>query len=232
SGGEKSGGEKSGGEKSGGEKSGGESGGKGKGKDGSGDSKKAGGPHGGGKGTGVPSIDPGDSSPAGADEADADGNANGKKPDGVIAPDATNQNQTEKITPDDPQADDAAHAASLALNRLKKELDRGEVNQKLLEELGWTESELKTFVDRMQRQLQERELNTQQQKEKTISQKSFDAMLKGLDINSVGSTREGRTDRDSDQTDTTMRQSTPPARYRQLVEGYQLSISGSKNTNP
>ena len=134
--------------------------------------------------------------------------------------------------PADPQADDAAGAAALAIKRLQQELERGNVDPKLLEELGWTESEIKSFADRLQKQLAQREVNAQQQKAKSISEKSFDAMLKGLDINSTGSTRQGRADRDRDQQDTTTRQSAPPSRYKQLVEGYQRSVSGAKDSKP
>ena len=140
--------------------------------------------------------------------------------------------ETKPSKPADPQADDAASAAALAIKRLQKELDRGKVDPKLLDELGWTETEMKSFVDRMQKQLEQRELNAQQLKEKSISEKSFDAMLKGLDINSTGQTRQGRTEYDRDQQDTTTRQSAPPSRYKQLVEGYQRSVSGAKDNKP
>ena len=100
------------------------------------------------------------------------------------------------------------------------------------EELGWTESEIKSFAERLQKQLTLREVNAQQQKEKSISDKSFDAMLKGLDLNSSGTTRQGKADRDRDQQDTTTRQSAPPSRYKQLVEGYQRSVSGAKDGKP
>ena len=153
-------------------------------------------------------------------------------PDGKEPPEGTQPNEPAPARPADLQADDAAGAAALAIKRLQKELERGDVDRKLLEELGWTESEIKSFADRLQKQLAQREVNTQQQKEKSISEKSFDAMLKGLDINSAGSTRKGGTDRDRDQQDTTTRQSSPPSRYKQLVEGYQRSVSGVKDGKP
>jgi hypothetical protein len=57
-------------------------------------------------------------------------------------------------------------------------------------------------------------------------------MLKGLDLESTGTTRQGSSDRDRDQQDTTIRQSAPPGRYKQLVEGYQRSVSGAKDSKP
>lgn len=209
---EKGGGEKGSGEKGSGEKSGGKQSGAGKG--------------------GVSTIDHSDPDTTRKDEQAEEGPGNGGMPNGKEPSDGSQPNEPIPAQPADPQADDAAGAAALAIKRLQKELERGEVDPKLLEELGWTESEIKSFADRLQKQLAEREMNAQQQKEKTISQKSFDAMLKGLDIKSTGSSREGRGDRDRDQQDTTTRQSAPPSRYKQLIEGYQRSVSGAKDGKP
>jgi collagen type III alpha len=153
-------------------------------------------------------------------------------PDGTERPEITQSEAQERVQPADPQADDAASAAALAIKRLQQDLDRGHVDPKLLDELGWTESEMKLFADRLQKQLAQRATNAQQQRERSISEKSFDAMLKGLDLESTGSPREGRTDYDRDQQDTTTRQSNPPSRYKQLVEGYQKSVSGAKDSKP
>jgi hypothetical protein len=126
--------------------------------------------------------------------------------------------------PPDTEVENAARAAGLALRRLQQQLDRGEVDQKLLDELGWTREELESFVKRMQSQLADRELN-QQQPEKSLSQKSFDEMLRSLGINESGTSRDGNSARDRQRQDTTIRQSTPPARYRNSFEAYQRSLS-------
>lgn len=127
--------------------------------------------------------------------------------------------------PPDTEVENAARAAGLALRRLQQQLDRGEVDQKLLDELGWTREELEAFVKRMQAQLAERELNQQQQNEKNLSQKSFEEMLRSLGINESGTSRDGGSARDRQRQDTTIRQSTPPARYRNSFEAYQRSLS-------
>ena len=229
SGGEKSGSEKSGGEKSGSEKSGGEkSGGKSSESNGNSPSES----EEGGPGTGQRTIGRADPNTTGTDEQGEEGPGNGGIPDSKEPPEGSQPKEPVPAQPADPQADDAAGAAALAIKRLQQELERGNVDPKLLEELGWTESEIKSFADRLQKKLAQREVNAQQQKAKSISEKSFDAMLKGLDINSTGSTRQGRADRDRDQQDTTTRQSAPPSRYKQLVEGYQRSVSGAKDSKP
>ncbi|MFM7835451.1 MAG: hypothetical protein ACKPJD_26950, partial [Planctomycetaceae bacterium] len=89
------------------------------------------------------------------------------------------------------EVDQAAQAAGLALKRLQKELERGEVDPELLQELGWTKDELSKFADRMQQQLDEREQNEQQAREKSLSQKSFEEMLRSLGIGGSGAAREG-----------------------------------------
>ena len=136
--------------------------------------------------------------------------------------------QTQDQTKPDPQdVDRAAKAANLALRRIRQDLDRGRVDKQLLEELGWTEQQLQDFTDRMEKRLQERSLNSQQQQEQTLSQKSFDEMLRSLDLQSSGSSRIGDSSRDRDRVDTTLRRSVPPAKYRQAFEAYQRSLSGA-----
>ncbi len=230
-GGEKGGGEKGGGEKGGGEKGGGEKGGGGEGlgKPGEGESSSDSPGQGGEGGKRTKKIGGSEANTTRPDVDGEPGQGEGGMPDGDGRSDNAQSKDAKPPKPADPQADDAASAAALAIKRLQKELDRGKVDPKLLEELGWTEAEMKSFVDRMEKQLEQRELNAQQQKEKSISEKSFDAMLKGLDINSTGQTRQGRTEYDRDQQDTTTRQSVPPSRYKQLVEGYQRSVSGAKD---
>jgi len=244
SGGEKSGGEKSGGEKSGGEKSGGEkSGGEKSGGEKSGGEKSGGEKSGGEKSGGEESG--GEQSSSSEEPGERGDSSSSQKAGGRVGSGAGRPNpggsgqesdepggggpgQESKARPNDPQVDDAAKAAGLALRRLQKDLERGEVDPKLLEQLGWTKDELKSFVDRMQKQLEERELNDQQQRERSLSQKSFEEMLRSLDVESTGKTREGSSAKDRDQQDTTGRQSTPPGRYRQQYEMYQRSVSGVK----
>jgi len=113
----------------------------------------------------------------------------------------------------------------LTIRRLSKDLERGTVDRDLLDQLGWTEDELKSFVNRMQEQLAERQQNQQADKERSLSQKSFDEMLRSLDLNSTGETRTGRTDRQLEQTDTTIRRSPPPAKYREWQKMYERSLN-------
>ncbi len=238
---EKSGGDKSAGDKSGGGKAGGGKAGGGKsdgGKSGGGKASEAGkgGTSGGGSGVSGSRL-PGDTNPreasddsdekqkgnavggAGPQDDDAQKNNDGVG-DGNEAPEATK--------PNDQQIDQAAKAAGLALKRLDEEIQRGEIDPKLLEELGWTQEDVRAFLERMQKQLDEREVTEQVRREKSLSQRSFEEMLKSLDVHSTGKTREGTASKDRDQQDTTGRQSTPPNKYKQRFLDYQRSQSGLK----
>jgi collagen type III alpha len=226
-GGEKPGGEKPGGEMPGGEKGGGEKGGKGqgsgKGGDKPGKSGENGSPGGKGTNTGSTSSGRGKGSPSSFEAAgDGDPGAKNQNPDGA---DGKSENVTE-----DPAVDEAAKAAGLALERLQQDLERGKVDPKLLEQLGWTEAELKDFADRLQEQLAEREQNSQQERENELAQKSFEEMLRSLNVRSGGKSRDGSTRRDRDQQDTTNRQTAPPARYQQLYDMYRRSTPGAAPT--
>lgn len=76
--------------------------------------------------------------------------------------------------------DHAKQAADLVLKRLEQQLERGDVSEDLLKELGWTESEMKSFVDRMRQQLsQNRDELTA---EEAVRQRQFEEMLKNMNF--------------------------------------------------
>ncbi|MFO0134860.1 MAG: hypothetical protein ACK56U_14815 [Planctomyces sp.] len=242
--GEKSGGQQSGGQQSGNAEAGGKSGNK----------SQGGGqqPGGGGQGpTGQPGASGGVHTGGGNPSSDtADGPRKsgaagtgrrqpgaGQGPDdnpGPVDPAAAGpaESQNDSAQERKTEVDEAAQAAGLALKRLQKDLERGEVDPELLKELGWTKDELAKFADRMQQQLDEREQNEQQQREKSLSQKSFEEMLRSLGIGGSGAAREGDARRDRERQDTTIRNSAPPSRYRSSYEAYRRSLStGRPGTN-
>ena len=249
-------GQKSGEQKSGGQQSGGQQAGSGKAGGKSGSPSQGGGqqPGGGGQGpTGEPGASGGVHTGGGSPSSDSpdgparsgvagagrrqptagqgpDDNPDAVDPAGAAgSPESANDAARDHKT----EVDEAAQAAGLALKRLQKELERGEVDPELLKELGWTKDELAEFADRMQQQLEEREQNEQQQREKSLSQKSFEEMLRSLGVGGSGAAREGDARRDRDRQDTTIRNSTPPSRYRSSYEAYRRSLStGRSSTTP
>jgi collagen type III alpha len=254
-GGDKAGGDKAGGDKAGGDKAGGESGGskansegsgeEGNGKSGSGgksespesDASKSGGTGGaeGQKdrghlnrdGVGVGKDNMGGASGASAPIGDTRSEAGAQPEDG----DRPGADKPEAV-PDAPgrqDADDTARALDLSLRRLENDLKSGKMDPERLKELGWTESELKDFVARMQKQLKERSVTEQELKEQSLSRQSFEETLRSLSLKSADRNRAGRNDSDRQQQETTARQTKPPGRYSDRYRLYQKSISGSES---
>ena len=114
----------------------------------------------------------------------------------------------------------------MVLKRLQKELERGQVDQELLEELGWTEDQLKAFSDRIQQQLNS--LNDESRKDdvsEKLKRRRVEELLKSLDLTSKSGERVGSRTRDREQQDTTSRRSPPPSRYKDWQEMYQKSLT-------
>ncbi|MEZ6126919.1 MAG: hypothetical protein R3C49_27695 [Planctomycetaceae bacterium] len=138
--------------------------------------------------------------------------------------------------PDDVQVTDAAQAADLVLKRLKQDLDRGTVDQDLLNELGWSEDQLKAFQDRMQQQLETLKQRPDADarscccRSEQLQQQRVQELLKSLNLKDPGQDRIGRSENDVERQDTTARQSAPPARYRDRLKQYQRSLSEGRRT--
>jgi len=127
---------------------------------------------------------------------------------------------------DDPNVQDAAKAANLVLKRLQKDLERGKVDQKLLDELGWTEDQLEAFSERMQKQLETlKDEAAADSKSQQLQRRRVEELLKSLDLEASPQERVGRTNRDIEKQDTTSQRSRPPAQYKDLLELYQRSLS-------
>ena len=72
----------------------------------------------------------------------------------------------------------AKKSADLALDKLRDQLDRGEVDDELLKELGWTEEQARRFADRLADQLAA-DPDAADPRE-AARQKQFEEMLKAL----------------------------------------------------
>ncbi len=114
-------------------------------------------------------------------------------------------------------------AANLVLQRLQKELERGEVDDDLLKELGWTPDDLRKFSDRLQRQLQKK--NSEQTPESLARRRQFEEMLKGLDLKSTGSKRRSTVTKKQSIDGIGSRRLPVPAEYREAYEAYTKSLS-------
>jgi hypothetical protein len=109
-------------------------------------------------------------------------------------------------------------AAELVLQKLKNNLERGDVDPALLKELGWTEDDMRRFVERLGLEL---ETPTDDNSPEALARRQqFEEMLKSLDLRRSGSKRAAgqQPTRSVEQIDT--RRSTAPAEYRKAWETY------------
>jgi hypothetical protein len=108
-------------------------------------------------------------------------------------------------------------AAELILQRLQKNLERGDIDPALLEELGWTEAEMRRFVERLGKQLQR---DADDSPEAEARRLQFEEMLKSLDLRRTGAKRAAGEvpKRSVEQVDS--RRSVAPAEYRKAWETY------------
>lgn len=126
---------------------------------------------------------------------------------------------------DEAVLEDRLKATNLVLKKLKEELDRGEVDDELLQKLGWTEADMKRFVERMQRQVRNEGDNPAAQ----ARRRQFEEMLKSLNLKSSGSRREAGDAPKQSATDFTDRRVPPPAEYRRQFEELTRRLSGQRH---
>jgi len=149
--------------------------------------------------------------------AERGGAGEGDDPDG---PDASGDGEADAGPDgaDDPDLESAKKATDLVLKKLERELKRGEVDAELLEELGWTEEQMKKFSERMRRQLNQ---NDQDDSAESLARrKQFDELLKSLNVKSKGTSRRDRNQRNRVLESGGSRRLPVPAAYRELYEDY------------
>jgi len=169
-----------------------------------------------GSSTGSKSDNPQGSSATNGGEAAADGDQ----------PAGTGDN------PNLPEAEDAnleygKEAANLVLKRIKDELKRKEVDQELLNELGWTKEEMKQFSERLQKQLQIPDTN-QQTPESLARKRQFEEMLKSLKPASSAARRERTSTRKQTNESLGPRRLPVPEEYREAYEAFTRGLAEKK----
>jgi len=124
--------------------------------------------------------------------------------------------------------EDRRKAAELVLNQLQEDLDRGEVDPKLLEELGWDKDNLKQFQRRMADYLR----NQNGGEQKSLKQRQFDEMLRNMRLDGARNAREGQTG-GTESLDEFAPSLTPaPPEYRELEQAFKRSLSGAGSKPP
>ncbi|MDA1212074.1 MAG: hypothetical protein O2955_06140 [Planctomycetota bacterium] len=123
--------------------------------------------------------------------------------------------------------EDKEKAVNLVLKELEDQLKRGELDPELLKEMGWTEKEMKKFVDRMQQQLQQPEPD-EATPEALAKRIQFEEMLKNLDVAGQARERTGADVKKSLGEEIGPRRLDVPPEFREAYEAYTKSLSKYK----
>ena len=121
-------------------------------------------------------------------------------------------------------------AANLVLKRLKKDLERGEVDQELLDDLGWTPEQLQKFVDRMQKELEVKPDDASPQAK--ARQRQFEEMLKNLNLSEKTQRRDDTNKEKQGGEGIGSVRRPPPPEYRELFESVTKGLSKKKAAEP
>lgn len=129
-------------------------------------------------------------------------------------------------TPDEANEEFTKEAANLVLKRLQKDVERGEVDQELLDELGWTEEQMKKFLERMQQNLEDKPDDDSPQSK--ARRRQFEEMLRNLNLTEKTQRRDDTNkDKQTGEGIGPVRRP-PPPEYREAYESFTKGLSKKK----
>ncbi|MGE3317230.1 MAG: hypothetical protein AB7O26_19095, partial [Planctomycetaceae bacterium] len=145
-----------------------------------------------------------------------------------MAEDKGTKGKGEGETPPEAHADEAdleaaKKATNLVLRKLEDDLKRGEVDPKLLEELGWTKEQMQKFTEQLKKQLNAQELDDSAAAR--ARQRQFEETLKSLNFRAKGTRRSGADVKKRATDEVGPRRTPPPAEYREYYEAFTRSLS-------
>ena len=118
-------------------------------------------------------------------------------------------------------------ATELVLKCLQKELERGDVDPELLEQLGWTEAEMKRFAERLGKHL-EKTNATEETPESAARREQFEEMLKTLDLKKGGARRTGENSPQREVNQIESRRTNVPPTYKKAFEQFTKDLNRQK----
>ncbi len=125
-----------------------------------------------------------------------------------------------KSQPSRESLEDRKKAAELVLNKLEEDLKRGQVDEELLEELGWSPDNLKQFQRRMADYLRGQSAPDQPD----LKQRQFDEMLRNMQLEGRRETRTGPEGGRVARDEFAPTQRPAPPEYRDLEEAFKRSL--------
>jgi hypothetical protein len=109
--------------------------------------------------------------------------------DGSQSPSGSGSGPGGNLEPEQADLQDKRRATELVLKRLQDELQRGEVSDELLEDLGWTEDNLRDFMSRLEQRLAD--TGEDQSPSAEARRRQFQEILRGLDYSAQSQRRDG-----------------------------------------
>ncbi len=123
-------------------------------------------------------------------------------------------------------------ATELVLKRLQDDFERGDVDPELLEQLGWTEAEMKRFTDRIGKHLQDLK-SVDDSPLSTARRQQFEEMLKLINLKNNGVRRTGEKAPARDVIQIESHRATVPPHYRKASEQFSKDLLRlKKNETP
>ena len=146
------------------------------------------------------------------------------------APKNSSSSSSSTGEPEEANPEFTKEAANLVLKKLKKELERGEVDQELLDELGWTPEQLQNFVDRMRKEVEAKPEDASPQAK--ARQRQFEEMLKNLNLTEKTQRRDDTNKEKQGGEGIGSVRRPPPPEYRELFESVTKGLSKKKVAEP
>ena len=113
------------------------------------------------------------------------------------------------------------------MKKLRKDLDRGEVDQQLLEELGWKKEDMERFVKRLEQQLADP--GSDNSPESVAKRKQFEETLKSLGLSNKTKKRTAKSGTTTRTGEVGVRRIAPPPEYQELFEEYTKELAKPTN---
>jgi hypothetical protein len=124
--------------------------------------------------------------------------------------------------PEEARLEHNREAANLVLKKLQDQLERGEVDQSLLDKLGWTADDMRKFADRLRNQLNEPLEETPIDAARRLQ---FEEMLKRLDLDRRSSVRRSEEGPSRNVRQIESRRLPVPGAYRDQYEAFSRELS-------
>lgn len=124
----------------------------------------------------------------------------------------------------------AKKATNLLLKRLQDQLDRGEVDQEMLDKLGWTRDDMQKFADRLKKQLETSNNSDDNSPEALAQRLRFEETLKNLELGNTPKDRLADKTRNRRAGKVGTSQLPVPAEYREQYEAYTRGLSKQGTT--